>query len=97
MNCPKCNKPAISFIKWASGMSAFKTKCANCGAELKANSITMIGFILTIIVVATLVIWSRSYLDPELSKSYIRYILALPIAVLLAFVVFKTGGYKESK
>lgn len=97
MNCPKCNKSAISFIKWASGMSAFKTNCANCGIELKANSTTVIGFIVTLVLVAIFVILSRNYIDSELSKGYVRYILALPIAITLAFVVYKLGGYKESK
>lgn len=97
MNCPKCKKPAIGFIKWARGKEAFKTKCVNCGVSLKANVITLIGFVITVLITGGFIFLVKIYFYPELSKSIFKFLLALPVAIISGFVVFKVGGYKESK
>lgn len=96
MNCPKCNQPAIGFIEWARGLEAFKTNCDSCGTDLKANSITIIGFILTLIITVASVFVVKMYFDPELSKGFLKFVFALPVAFVSGFIVFKVGGYKES-
>ncbi|MDH5370266.1 MAG: hypothetical protein OEW99_09585 [Gammaproteobacteria bacterium] len=97
MNCPNCKQPAIDFIKWARGTEAFKTKCSNCGVSLKANVITIIGFVITVLITGAFVFFVKIYIEPEFSKGFLKFLLALPIAITLGFVVFKLGGYKESK
>ena len=97
MNCPKCNQPAIGFIKWASGSEAFKTKCASCGVNLKANTITIMGFIITVFITGGFIFFVQIFLEPELSKVFLKFLFALPIAIILGALVFKIGGYKLSK
>jgi len=97
MNCPKCNQPAIGFIKWARGSEAFKTQCSRCGVSLKANAITIIGFILTVLITGGFVVFVKIFLEPELSKGFFKFIFALPIAIILGAIVFKIGGYKPSE
>lgn len=95
MKCPQCGQPAITFFKWAKGKDWLKTRCMHCGAELRANWVTILGVVLILVAAIALVVLSRQYLDPELAKSAIKYLLALPVIVLLALVLYKVGGYKQ--
>ncbi|MDP6544901.1 MAG: hypothetical protein QGH60_12980 [Phycisphaerae bacterium] len=92
MQCPKCRNKAIGFINWAKGMRWYKTKCDSCGQALKANRVTIIGIILTIIIGVAVGIACRA----QYERAGIIGLVLLCIGVATAgsiIIWFFGGGY----
>ena len=97
MQCPRCNQPAISFSSWFGVTKAFSTICPNCQVKLKANKVTVGGFILTVL--WTVVLWglAHEYIAIVSHSVIVEKILSFVVFAVLYFVglaiVFLVGGY----
>ena len=94
MTCPSCGKQAITFSMWATGINAFRTRCMNCGAELKGNKAVVWGFIVSmVILIATVLLVVPTMAKGADDRSF-RFLVIVPAALACATVVWCIGGYE---
>ena len=97
MQCPRCNQPAISFSSWFGVSKAFSTICPNCDVKLKANKVTIGGFLLTMVWAVVLSILADEYIANISHSVVVEKILSLVVFAVPYFVglviVFFVGGY----
>lgn len=101
MRCPSCNKRAISFVGWASGMRWARYHCPHCSAALKASRRTVLAVIVCLLPLPVY-IWGANGLCETLHISIaIAPILATALAVPLTLVIaawdWSTGSYALAK
>lgn len=99
MKCPQCNSDAISFMKWMQKHYAFKTECDSCGAQLKANIIVYIGFILTVLITLSFIPFLDdifSFFNIELEYKKLKLLALLPIMLIGGYITWLIGDYKLS-
>jgi NADH:ubiquinone oxidoreductase subunit 5 (subunit L)/multisubunit Na+/H+ antiporter MnhA subunit len=101
MNCPSCGNQAISFFEWSRGANAFSTQCRSCGAKLKANRATWVGFLLAVLAVVASVPFT-AYLFKTLAiidtaSRSARALAITPVVIVGAVIVWFVGGYEVAK
>lgn len=100
MNCPKCLNKTIRFADWKKARNAFNWTCPHCGAELKANKIVIVPFLIALALVLIVVFACLEYLpDDVISSRGMRKICAVAGAIVvsapLAALSWFKGGYIE--
>ena len=97
MTCPACGKQAITFSAWGHGINAFRTRCMNCGAELRGNKIVVWGFVATLIVLAATIVLVLSLMPPGANDGVYRFLAVVPPALICGAAIYWLGGYELRK
>ena len=93
MNCPSCNKKAITMGRWMTGRNAFHTRCDNCGVELKASTSTWIGLGLTLLSFGV-AFAATQYAGWGATRAEYKLMVALPIVLVGGVMGWFVGGYQ---
>jgi len=92
MKCPECKNIAIGFVNWSKGTRWYRTQCDSCGQDLKANRITLLGFIFCMIIATAAPI--ACYQQYEWATTVVLCIMSFAILVAGAVIIwFGGGGY----
>ncbi len=93
MKCPSCDKQAITFSAWGSGINAFRTQCMNCGVKLKGNKVVVWGFTLTMSFVTATIVLVIASIKPGADDGVIRFVTCAVPAAIGVLIVYRLGGY----
>ena len=100
MKCPSCKSQAVTFIEWCGGSKAFKTECNNCHIDLKANIMTYLTFIITLLISIGVIPYLEDIymlLNIEAPHKEFRILFILPFIILGVIIGWISGGYRINK
>lgn len=100
MNCPRCLNQTISFSQWKKARNAFRWKCPHCGAELKANRMVVVPFVIALIlvigvVVLCLFLLPEQVIESKSTRKAAAIVAAFLVAAPLGALSWFKGGYIE--
>ncbi len=95
MECPSCNKTAITYTDWINSLRWHKTSCINCGVKLSAKAWVYIGIVLAYLSGVAVVLYLE--ITFELSR-----LVGVPIGLGLVLIIstatfYVVKGYKLAK
>ncbi len=95
MQCPNCNKEAITKRKFLSKVTPKGIKCTNCGVDLKLNKLLVITYyfslIFGIIAGVIAIILSEKYKFNFIEGLVTFVIIALIVAIPMEHFAWKKG------
>ena len=99
MNCPKCNKKAISALRFFFKISPRNIKCQDCGSELKFAKRWKRAFYIIIAVALLLGFfttseWSANILGFQFSSTIV-FVAFLVVAAIADYLIWSFGTLEE--
>ena len=99
--CPACQSRTISFLKWCSGLNAFRWTCPHCGAQLKATWLSLALFLLCVLAVVGVTgvaIWTYETGSSGAEDSLLLIRRGVPAAILatipIAYLAYRRCAYR---
>lgn len=92
--CPKCQQRPISMSEWIKGANAFSCYCAACSAPLKANKMTRVCFVLTLVITALTLYLALELLELPSGRRGMAFLVGLAPLVLGGIIGYAVSGYE---